>query len=688
MTGLRRVTIEQPGSGSARVALARTLGFALLYLLATVAGRMTVMDSTNLSLVWPAAGVAVLWFRAQRHLPTRWVDVTALSAITLVVNMATGASAAACAVFVAANLAQAWGFVLLLDRWRPTLLTEGFRGPRDLSALLAAAFLATLSGTAVGPTGLWLLTGHYSWLATAVWLARNITGILLVGAVGLCLARGVEVRRVSAWRVLEYAALAGCSVGAYVLSFAVNHGLPLAFMLIALTVWAALRLPTAFVAVHDLLVGTIAVVFTLQGDGPFATLGSHSVKALMVQLFIVVVAGVGLALSLGRDERVRLIAELATEKEHASERAELMGAIIDSMGDGLVVIDRDGRIALRNPASARLMGGHISPDDTVADSVHYGLFHPDGTPFVDAEMPHRRVLAGESVSEMDVLVRNAGVPEGRIVSVTVHALPDGHGSSRAVLLYHDVTAERRQVDELTGFAGVVAHDLLNPLAAVEGWTGITHDTLADVPPHPAVDQARDGLTRVVRAATRMRGLINDLLAYTTTRDATMAPIPLSITAVALDIAGARADASAAAGMPAPRFAIGRLEPVHADPVLVRQLLDNLVGNAVKYTAPGSVPEVSITASRVEGMVQVTIADRGIGVPAGQHDAIFDNFHRAHRAAGYTGTGLGLAICKRIVERHGGVITATDNPGGGTRFTFTLPAAIGLTTPAPAPSVTV
>ncbi|WP_327011538.1 sensor histidine kinase [Dactylosporangium sp. NBC_01737] len=71
---------------------------------------------------------------------------------------------------------------------------------------------------------------------------------------------------------------------------------------------------------------------------------------------------------------------------------------------------------------------------------------------------------------------------------------------------------------------------------------------------------------------------------------------------------------------------------------------------------------------------VEITDNGIGIPAGQHEAIFNNFHRAHRSGGYAGTGLGLAICKRIVERHGGSIVATDNPGGGSRFAFTLPAA--------------
>jgi len=121
------------------------------------------------------------------------------------------------------------------------------------------------------------------------------------------------------------------------------------------------------------------------------------------------------------------------------------------------------------------------------------------------------------------------------------------------------------------------------------------------------------------------------------------------------------------------------------------LLIYLIGNAIKYTAPDATPVLTITSRHLDGAVEVTVADNGIGIPAGQHKAIFDNFHRAHRdAAAYGGSGLGLAICQRIVARHGGTISAADNPGGGSRFIFTLPAAsrpaqraVGRTDPAAA-----
>jgi hypothetical protein len=109
-----------------------------------------------------------------------------------------------------------------------------------------------------------------------------------------------------------------------------------------------------------------------------------------------------------------------------------------------------------------------------------------------------------------------------------------------------------------------------------------------------------------------------------------------------------------------------------------------VGNALKYVQPGRSARIDITAGpRSPGWVRMEIADRGIGIPDDDKPNIFESFHRAQSAAGYAGTGLGLAICRRIVERHGGAIGVTDNPGGGTRFFFTLPAAEVPAAPEPA-----
>ncbi|MFC4064499.1 ATP-binding protein [Actinoplanes subglobosus] len=656
-----------------RASLARTGMFAVAYLIAVWAGRLTVMDDTNLSMVWPAAGIAVVWFTVQREAPARWADVAALAVITLVVNTATGATVSLALVFVAANLVQIAVFLHLLSRWRPMLRPEyGLHNPRDLWALLAAGVAGTVAGAAVGPTGMWLLTERHSWAATLVWLSRNTASILLVGTAGLCTAQAAAQFRARygtplAWwratprmRLFEYAALIVCSGATYVAAFAMSRGLPIAFALIALTVWAGTRFPTPFVVVHDLGGGTMAVLFTLNGHGPFAAIGDAASRACVAQLYVAIVAVVGLSLALGRDERIALMsalaaekAELAAEREQASQRADLLRAIIDSTTDGLAVVGADRRVVLSNPAADSLFGSGSAGDlDEILD----------------------RALAGATVTETDVPIPGTGSGGGRVVSVRTAALRDPDGTRRVVLLFHDVTAERRHRDELAGFAGVVAHDLLNPVTAVEGWTETAAEVVERLPAGPERKLTLDALGRVERAAGRMRSLIGGLLAYTTARDVTISSARVGLGQMVSEVTVARLDAAIAAGMPAPRFTVGDLPAVQADPVLMRQLLDNLIGNAIKYTAPGVTPALAVTAVRDGEMVRVCVADNGIGIPAGQHDEIFGNFHRAHSTLGYAGTGLGLGICKRIVERHGGTITATDNPGGGSRFEFSVPAA--------------
>ncbi|MBO3741283.1 ATP-binding protein [Actinoplanes flavus] len=669
------------------MALLRTVLFALAYAVATLAGRQTVMDDTNLSMVWPAAGVMVLWLSAQRHSRTLVVDVAALVAVTVAVNLSTGATGRFVVVAVIANLCQVALTLWLLRRWQPAQWRADGRLDlirlRDLWILLGATIAGTALGAVVGAAGMWLINGNVSVGSGAVWLIRNLAGVLLIVPVGLRLrrlpGRAPWWRTVPWWRTGEAAALITGSVLAYWFTFVVLNGLPVAFVLIAITIWAGLRMPTSFVAVHGLLAGAVAVAFTLAGPGPFASIPDHASRALVAQLFVSMIAVIGLVLALGRDERQALLrqltddkADLARQKDQAQRHGQLLSAIIDSMTEGVTVIEADGRVVLRNAALARLLGGRISPDHRVASTSFYGLYHLDGRPLADHETVNARVLAGEERAWTEMLLRNPEVPEGRILTATGTRLLDEQGAPLAVVVVHDATAERRHRDELTAFAGVVAHDLQNPLMAMRAWTEAAADALQDVPPHPMVSEAESSLLRAQRAGARMRALIDDLLAYATARDATVRPVALDLERLVTDIASARVDAASAAGGLVPRFTINTPHQVYGDPPLIRQLLDNLIGNAIKYTAGDVVPAVTVTSAVAGDRIAVTVTDNGVGIPAGQHEAIFGNFHRAHTGSAFAGTGLGLSICQRIVQRHGGVISAADEPGGGSRFTFTLP----------------
>ena len=288
----RRTSADHLGmSDTMGRSLLRTAGFALLYVITTYAGRLTVMDATNLSLVWPAAGVLAVWFTAQWRSRWFWMDIFYLAVITLVVNTLTGASPGLACFFIGANLAQAVTFTLLYRRWLPELPILGGRPLSRLSELwrfIAAAILSTLAGAAIGPTGVWLFTNTYSWESTAVWLARNSVSVLLVGIamhrVGFLVAELRKPCTGGLWakirheRPLEYLAVVAVSAVAYYVVFGLVDGIPMAFALIAMTVWAALRLRTSFVILHDLIFGTVAILFTLHGDGQFAHITSHPIR--------------------------------------------------------------------------------------------------------------------------------------------------------------------------------------------------------------------------------------------------------------------------------------------------------------------------------------------------------------------------------------------------------------------------
>jgi signal transduction histidine kinase len=177
------------------------------------------------------------------------------------------------------------------------------------------------------------------------------------------------------------------------------------------------------------------------------------------------------------------------------------------------------------------------------------------------------------------------------------------------------------------------------------------------------------------AVDRMTGLIETLLAYTTSRDAPLKLERVELGPLVTAVIDDRVGHLKPGDRSRPEIYVGPLPEVEVDPAMLRHVVDNLIGNALKYVPAGKVPRIDVTAVPVAAdWTCVDISDRGIGIPDADKPDIFETFHRAQTAVGYAGTGLGLAICRRIVERHGGAIGVADNPGGGTRFQFTLPLA--------------
>ncbi len=621
--------------------------------------RTTLLPEAEFATVWPSAGVTVLWLLVRRAAPLS-IDTALMFASMLGFALFMDIPDWMAVAIACAHTLQTLVVVALLRRFVPDLWGCGGDRPLDSPRMLAAYLASIAVGvlvSAAAVTVVWIAAGDPdTWLDALLWTARNYCGILLVTTAGLMLfqhfAQPPPRSRLWEGSSLEFTAACLSSVAAYVVVFILGAD-ALLFLVLGVLVWCGVRFGTLMNSLHVLVLGYLAVWATIEGSGPFVG-NDPVVDALLVQLFVIATACTGLALSTGLDERARLTSELRQTSEEITYQAQLMNAVVNSMTEGLAVVDDRGRWLLRNPAATRVGG--------FADDLRVLLATaPGGDPLV-------RALAGETVQ--DVELRVADPPgAGRTLAVSAAPLPPDSvsGRDRALLIFRDATVEHARRIDLTAFAEVVAHDLRNPLAAVESWTGMMSIELGDGDVEPAL--VREYVERVGTGTRRMKGLIEDLLGRAT-HDSTLQLRRVDVTALAEEVA---ADHSASQ-----HVKVGDIPDVRADAALVRQVLDNLLTNALKFVPAGEEPRVSVTGRRTEfGTVAIAVADEGVGLPPGAHERIFEQHHRAH--ASYDGRGLGLAICRRIVERHGGSITARDaepdRPGGrGAVFEFTLPSS--------------
>jgi signal transduction histidine kinase len=236
--------------------------------------------------------------------------------------------------------------------------------------------------------------------------------------------------------------------------------------------------------------------------------------------------------------------------------------------------------------------------------------------------------------------------------------------STNALLRHAAELARSNA-ELEQFASIASHDLQEPLRKVQTFaaqlTAMEQDRLSE--------QGQDFLRRMSDAAGRMRSLIDDLLMFSrvSTKGRPFVDVDLGAT-----VAQVLVDLELSIEETGATVTIEDLPTVAADPVQMRQLLQNLLGNALKFRREGVTPEVAVSALVTDGVAELTIRDNGLGFESQYATRIFRAFERLHGARAYAGTGIGLALCRKIVERHHGTITADGEVGSGATFTVRLP----------------
>ncbi len=225
-------------------------------------------------------------------------------------------------------------------------------------------------------------------------------------------------------------------------------------------------------------------------------------------------------------------------------------------------------------------------------------------------------------------------------------------------------------EELSRYAYVVSHELRQPLRMVSSFGQLLmqrhHDSLAP--------EAQEFLQFMVDGSQRAQLLIHDLLRLARLDGQPGARQPVMLDALLADVLREMAPALQASAAEVTHDAMPELQ---ADPLQLRQLLSNLLGNALKFRGPAAL-RIHVGAVREPGQWRIRVTDNGIGIDPAAHQRIFDMFQRLHSRSAYEGTGIGLAICRRVVQRMGGQIGVDSTPGHGASFHFTVPDVIGHT----------
>jgi signal transduction histidine kinase len=451
-----------------------------------------------------------------------------------------------------------------------------------------------------------------------------------------------------------------------------------------------------FVPIREALKAMGTQIHQLVGDMMMATraeaIGQRDkLNRLYIELIVyfigILISGVGLIAILFRQIRKTarlLIKATEAEADASAARSQVLDAI-ESIPDGFVLCDPSDRVILTNSKFRELHAGVL----------------PAGESFDFDELCSRKAAGGFTRAA-------AHAPEEWVAArLQRHAQPEGpfecemsNGTwlriaerktveGRTVGVYTDISSLKqreqelkvyadkleRSNNELQNFASVASHDLQEPLRKIEAFGDRLQQKYAD----KLVGDGVLYLDRMNDAARRMRQLINDLLTYSRVTSKANPFSPVALGEVAAEVIS---DLQVRIEETGGTVQVGPMPVIDADATQMRQLFQNLIANALKFRHKDTAPVVRVSArlftppassgEPAGEMCEITIADNGIGFDEKYVDRIFAIFQRLHGRTEYEGTGIGLATCRKLVERHGGTITARSVPGQGATFIALLP----------------
>lgn len=417
--------------------------------------------------------------------------------------------------------------------------------------------------------------------------------------------------------------------------------------------------------------GTLISLFMVAA--PQLQSPNFSVAALMGSLlfpFMMLcfgIAVVALTKSLDRN-RISMEAKdalLQAALAQSQEREDLLEAILDTVGVGVVAVDAQGNNLVVN-AAQEVQHASAGPANIIDPQENeLLLFGSDQLPLNADARPVRRALLGETFT--DYRIRAGSGADAKVLSTTGRTIRRTDGSTAgAVVAFHDVTDMVNALAAKDDFVANVSHEFRTPLTAIQSYIALALETPGL---HP--QEVMRYLTIADRNAERLGVLVSDLL---TTASITLKRIPRDVSQLLQQSVASVTPAAESNGVTVDWHCA---EPLTAkvDGVRLGQVLDNLTSNAVKYSPDGGTLTVRAWADGTDLRCQVS--DTGLGMSASEQAGLFQKFYRAEtaRGRGIPGIGLGLMISKAIVDNHGGTLTVTSELGVGTTMSLVIPACV-------------
>ena len=425
----------------------------------------------------------------------------------------------------------------------------------------------------------------------------------------------------------------------------------------------------------------------------------------------------------------RDIRELKRVEDSLQEVQERFVVTLKSIGDGVIATDTEGRITLMNDMAQELTGWKIDeaaerPSHEILNIINEATRNPIEDPV--ANVLHSGNIVG--LGNHSVLIAKDGTE--RAIADSGASIKGSDGTTiGVVLVFRDVTEQRKvekerevlihdfaetnksleqqakeldevreatmniaydldmalteaaksndKLEELThklersnkdlqDFAYIVSHDLKAPVRKVAMFGELLTESLAG----KLDEDEQENFEFMIEGATRMQQLIDALLTYSRVQTRAKPQQQVDLNEVVLDLRDMELalpleEAGGVIEVPEP------LPTVHADSSQMHQLMQNLIGNGLKYYHEGVPPVITVRGKEDGNMVRIEVQDNGIGIDKEHYEKVFRMFQRLHTDDEYEGTGVGLAVCKKIVERHGGEIGVVSTPGEGSRFWFTM-----------------